>query len=44
MQTFIQLRKTDYDTLMTAIYDTRLRGYWDQILVEEETFEVKTVL
>jgi hypothetical protein len=38
---FHSVKKTDYDTLMTAIYDTRLRGYWDQILVEEELLKLR---
>jgi hypothetical protein len=33
---FHRVKKTDYDTLMTTIYDTRLRGYWIELLVEEE--------
>ena len=38
---FHSVKKTDYDTLMTAIYDTRLRGYWNNILVEEELLKLR---
>jgi hypothetical protein len=38
---FHSVKKTDYDTLMTSIYDTRLRGYWDELLVEEELLKLK---
>ena len=38
---FHSVKKTDYDTLMTAIYDTRLRGYWDHVLVEEELLKLR---
>ena len=38
---FHSVKKTDYDTLMTAIYDTRLRGYWDQHLVEDELLKLR---
>jgi hypothetical protein len=38
---FHSVKKTDYDTLMTSIYDTRLRGYWNQILVEEELLKLR---
>jgi hypothetical protein len=38
---FHSVKKTDYDTLMTAIYDTRLRGYWNELLVEEELLKLK---
>ena len=38
---FHSVKKTDYDTLMTSIYDKRLRGYWNQILVEDELLKLK---
>nr|DAT56962.1 MAG TPA: terminase [Caudoviricetes sp.] len=38
---FHSVKKTDYDTLTTAIYDTRLRGYWNEILVEEELLKLR---
>ena len=38
---FHSVKKTDYDTLMTSIYDTRLRGYWNSILVEEELLKLR---
>ena len=38
---FHSVKKTDYDTLLTAIYDTRLRGYWNHILVEEELLKLR---
>ncbi len=38
---FHSVKKTDYDTLMTSIYDTRLRGYWNHILVEEELLKLR---
>lgn len=38
---FHSVKKTDYDTLMTAMYDTRLRGYWNELLVEEELLKLK---
>jgi len=38
---FHSVKKTDYDTLMTAIYDKRLRGYWNEILVEDELLKLK---
>ena len=38
---FHSVKKTDYDTLMTSIYDTRLRGYWNPILVEEELLKLR---
>ena len=38
---FHSVKKTDYDTLLTAIYDGRLRGYWDEILVEEELLKLR---
>jgi hypothetical protein len=38
---FHSVKKTDYDTLMTAIYDTRLRGYWNELLVEEELLKLR---
>jgi len=38
---FHSVKKTDYDTLMTSIYDKRLRGYWNKILVEDELLKLK---
>ena len=38
---FHSVKKTDYDTLMTAIYDGRLRGYWNELLVEEELLKLR---
>lgn len=38
---FHSVKKSAYDTLMTAIYDTRLRGYWNEILVEEELLKLR---
>ncbi|MAG72851.1 hypothetical protein CL620_00925 [archaeon] len=38
---FHSVKKTDYDTLMTAIYDKRLRGYWNEILVEDELLKLR---
>jgi hypothetical protein len=38
---FHSVKKTDYDTLMSCIYDTRLRGYWNELLVEEELLKLK---
>jgi len=38
---FHSVKKTDYDTLMTAIYDTRLRGYWEDHLVENELLKLR---
>jgi hypothetical protein len=38
---FHSVKKTDYDTLMTTIYDTRLRGYWTELLVEEELLKLR---
>lgn len=38
---FHSVKKSDYDTLMTAIYDGRLRGYWNEILVEEELLKLR---
>jgi hypothetical protein len=35
--------KKDYDTLSTAIYDGRLRGYWNDILVEDELLKLKLI-
>jgi intein/homing endonuclease len=37
------VKKTDYDTLSTAIYDRRFRGYWNQLLVEEELLKLKLI-
>jgi hypothetical protein len=38
---FHSVKKTDYDTLMSCMYDTRLRGYWNELLVEEELLKLK---
>jgi hypothetical protein len=38
---FHSVKKSDYDTLMTSIYDTRLRGYWNEILVNEELLKLR---
>lgn len=38
---FHSVKKSDYDTLLTAIYDTRIRGYWNELLVEEELLKLK---
>jgi len=38
---FHSVKKTDYDTLMTSIYDTRLRGYWNEVLVEDELLKLR---
>jgi hypothetical protein len=38
---FHSVKKSDYDTLMTSIYDMRLRGYWNEILVEEELLKLR---
>lgn len=38
---FHSVKKSDYDTLMTTIYDTRLRGYWNELLVEEELLKLR---
>lgn len=35
------VRKTDYDTFSTAIYDKRFRGYWSKLLVEDELLMLK---
>jgi len=35
------VKKADYDTLSTTIYDGRLRGYWNELLVEEELLKLK---
>ena len=37
------VRKTDYDTLQTAIYDGRIRGYWNEQLVEKELLQLKLI-
>ena len=37
------VKKTDYDTLMTTIYDNRLRGYWNALLVEDELLKLKLI-
>lgn len=38
---FHSVKKTDYDTLTSAIYDTRIRGYWNHLLVEEELLKLR---
>jgi hypothetical protein len=38
---FRSVKKSDYDSLMTAIYDRRLRGYWNELLVEEELLKLR---
>jgi hypothetical protein len=38
---FHSVKKSDYDTLMTTIYDGRLRGYWNELLVEEELLKLR---
>lgn len=38
---FHSVKKSDYDTLLTSIYDGRLRGYWNDILVEEELLKLR---
>lgn len=35
--------KKDYDTLSTAIYDKRFRGYWNELLVEDELLKLKLI-
>jgi hypothetical protein len=37
------VRKTDYDTLSTTIYDRRFRGYWNEILVEDELLKLRLI-
>lgn len=37
------VKKTDYDTLGTAIYDGRLRGYWDEHLVNQELLKLRLI-
>ena len=37
------VKKTDYDTLSTTIYDGRFRGFWDELLVEEELLKLKLI-
>lgn len=37
------VRKTDYDTLSTTIYDGRFRGYWNELLVEDELLRLKLI-
>ena len=37
------VKKTDYDTLMTSIYDNRLRGYWSELLVEDELLKLRLI-
>lgn len=35
------VRKADYDTLSTCIYDGRFRGYWNPLLVEDELLKLQ---
>ncbi len=35
------VKKTDYDTLSSAIYDGRFKGYWNEILVEKELLKLQ---
>ena len=35
------VKKADYDTLSTCIYDGRFRGYWNELLVEDELLKLK---
>jgi len=35
--------KKDYDTLSTTIYDGRFRGYWNELVVEEELLKLKLI-
>lgn len=35
--------KQDYDTLSTTIYDQRFKGYWNEILVEDELLKLKLI-
>jgi len=35
--------KKDYDTLSTTIYDGRFRGYWNNIVVEDELLKLKLI-
>jgi hypothetical protein len=37
------VRKQDYDTLQTAIYDGRIRGFWNEQLVENELLKLKLI-
>jgi len=37
------VKKTDYDTLSTAIYDRRFRGYWNELLVEDELLKLRLI-
>jgi len=37
------VKKADYDTLSTTIYDKRFRGYWNEILVEEELLKLRLI-
>lgn len=37
------VKKAAYDTLSTAIYDGRLRGYWDEQLVENELLKLRLI-
>jgi len=34
------VKKADYDTLQTAFYDKRIRGYWNEQLVENELLKL----
>lgn len=35
------VKKADYDTLATSIYDARFRGYWNELLVEDELLRLQ---
>lgn len=37
------VKKPAYETLSTAIYDGRLRGYWNEALVEDELLKLKLI-
>lgn len=37
------VKKNCYDTLSTAIYDGRIRGYWDEQLVEDELLKLRLI-
>jgi hypothetical protein len=37
------VKKSAYDTLSTTIYDGRLRGYWDEQLVEGEILKLRLI-
>lgn len=37
------VKKSAYDTLSTTIYDGRLRGYWDEQLIEGEILKLRLI-